>query len=93
MGGTKVAKKRMSFIRDQNIALLWGFVKSNVWLKDKYTYAFDVSMYNRAFFVRVEVMQSVCYSQDLIDIVRRTNKYEILMSHTNGRGSTLGSCT
>jgi len=42
----------------------------NIWLKNKYTHAFDVSMNNRAFFIRVEVMESICNSQDLNDTVR-----------------------
>ena len=70
MRRTKVTEKHMSFIGYQNVALSRGFVKSNVWHKDKYTHTFDISMNNRAIFKCVKVMQSVCYSKDLNDMVR-----------------------
>jgi len=45
-------------------------VESIIWLKVEYTHAFDASVNNRTLCISVEVMQSVCDSQDLNNRVR-----------------------
>ena len=62
MGETKVGKKGISVIGYQYVRLLRGFVRSTIWLRNKYTYAFDISVYNRPLLKSVEIMQSVCDS-------------------------------
>ena len=54
MGEAEVCEERTPIIRDQNITLLYVIVvESNIWPRDKYTYAFNVSMYNGATIMRV----------------------------------------
>ena len=55
----------------KTLACFGGSVESNIWLKAEYTHAFDASVNNRTLFMSVQVMQSVCDSQDLNDRLRR----------------------
>jgi len=54
-------------LETKTLACYGGSVESIIWLKVEYTHAFDTSVNNRTLFMSVEVMQSVCDSQDLND--------------------------
>ena len=55
----------------KTLACFGGSVESSIWLNVEYTHAFDASVNNRTLFMSVQVMQSVCNSQDLNDRLRR----------------------
>jgi len=58
-------------LETKTLACHGGSVESIIWLKVEYTHAFDASVNNRTLCISVEVMQSVCNSQDLNNRVRR----------------------
>ena len=65
VGEIKAGKEHMPIIRDQKVRLFLGLAESNMWLRNKCTHAFDVSMYNSKLAIHVRVMQSTCDSEDL----------------------------